>query len=217
MLMKLPLPALVPLLTLAGCAAPPLPAAAPAATGTTLHVTSDDPSRSVVLYRAPDPFAGTAYSPGPRMRGGYQDPDPSPQLRPVESAEPDALCFAPCDHSLGDPAGEDLFVGGEGIVSSSRFHLSPRLGKVQIKVSPKATPRRTAGTVLVALGGAGVLGGGLVLIATSVATGSADSSALKASAGALGAGATLLAAGIALVVTGRTTYVFSRPAVALRF
>jgi hypothetical protein len=215
--MKLPLPTLLPLLALAGCAVPPLPAATPSATDTTVHVTSDDPSLSLGLYRAQNPFAGTEYTAGPHLRGGYQNPDPSPQLRSVETSDPEPLCYAPCDYSLTEPTGEELFVGGDGIVSSSRFRLPPRLGKVEIKVSPKSKPRTTGGTVLVVAGGAGVLGGGLGLTATAVATGGADSTGLKVTAGVLGAGAALLATGLALVITGRTTYVFGRPDVTLRF
>jgi hypothetical protein len=211
MTMQSTTPTLVTLLSLAGCATPPLPAATPDATSTLVHVTSDDPSRPLVLYRAEQTVSGSAYTNSvPRSRGGPQDPDPSSQLRIVEDFVPRALCVVPCDHVVSDLAGEELFVDGAGITPSAHFRLSPRLGRVLLEASPRSAARTTAGTVFAVVGGLTALVGGVTLAATSATIGSADSSLPKAGGGLFGVGAALLGVGIPLLITGRTTYAFGR-------
>ncbi len=112
---------------------------------------------------------------------------------------------------------EELYVGGDGVASSSHFRLEPRVGRVTIDVTPKSAPRVPAGTVLTVVGALGVLGGSLVWVGEAVAEGTGGSAAPKIAGGVVGAGAALLAAGIPLLVTGRTTYTFGKPDVAFRF
>lgn len=74
------------------------------------------------------------------------------------------LCRAPCDAPLRFATADDFYVGGSGIVQSSRFQLPPRNGDLTLRVSPARTSSRYLGTGLVVLGGAtAIVAGGFAL------------------------------------------------------
>jgi len=219
---------LTALLSLTGCGTPPaLPALAPGATGTLVHVSGDDPSLPLALYRMepdlspPPPRSGrgSAPRPGPHAEFGI---DSSPESDAVPRYVPRLVCLAPCDQRVEDATGEGLFLGGEGVRPSSHFHLPLHAASVTITASPKRATVSTVGTVLVPAGSVSLLAG-LVLVPAMVSAreqspGSSSSSMPVIAGGVLmGVGALLLAVGIPLLATGSTTYSLAQPGVAWRF
>jgi hypothetical protein len=224
------------LLPILGCASStPAPATPPSATvrppptdppaepteptpsvGVPVHITSSDPSAPLALYRVEMELSGRAYGRALHATGGGArgDGDLSSQLEDVHGVAFRVVCLAPCDEEVRGSPGQKFFLGGEGITSSSFFHLDPRLGRVTLQASPGSAARVTGGTVLVTVGSVGLFVSAFVLPA---GVANHASGLTGAGGGLLGAGAALVAAGIPLLVTGKTTYAFDRPALAWRF
>jgi len=223
MTLRLPLLSLA-LVTIAGCGTPPaLPALAPTEAGTLVHLSNDDPSLPVALYRADldrtprtsgvVPRAAVSGSGRVAFAGDNEShPDDVPRyiLRLV--------CLAPCDQRVEDPT-DGLYLGGEGIRPSARFHLPEHEASVHISASPKGATRSTVGTVLVPVGSVSLLLGLLLVpaIVSDVQQHLTDPTDKIVGGSLLGAGVALLAVGLPLLLTGKTSYTVAPGAVAWRF
>jgi hypothetical protein len=143
-----------------------LPPADPAGTpsdpapsvGVPVHIASSDPSAPLALYRVEMELSGRAYGRALHATGGGArgDGDLSSQLEDVHGIAFRVVCLAPCDEDVRGSPGQSFFLGGEGITSSSFFHLDPKLGRVTLRASPGSAARVTAGTVLVTVGSVGL-------------------------------------------------------------
>jgi hypothetical protein len=205
-------------LRMPGAMAPPAPLA-PAApvvpVGVFVHVTNHIPARSVALYRIESEVKGITYTRGAHVRdnnvGGSMD---NIEIRDVVATVERAVCEAPCDQVIDGAAGQEFFLGGDGITPSSRFRLDPREGRATIKVSPGSSSYVTGGTVLATVGGVAAGVGGVLF---PIALSSDSPSSIRVGGSILGVGVAVIAGGVALLVAGKTRYTFDAPTTALRF
>jgi hypothetical protein len=116
------------------------------------------------------------------------------------------ICPAPCDIWIDGSHDEEFFFRGDDIPGSARFQLRDRVGDHRVVVSPGSTSRRIDGILLMSLGGAFGLAGGLIAVFED------DSVSGQVVGGVmLGLGVGAIVTGLILVVTSRTTYEFLTP------
>jgi len=123
-------------------------------------------------------------------------------------------CAAPCDKVVDGRKGQTFFFGAEGMVPSRGFLLQPISGDVTARIFGGSFIARQVGFLLAGFGGAGALGGGIMLGVGYNAKGTLSSggkvqdgqnSALTTGGFiALGVGAAMVATGITLVLTNKT-------------
>lgn len=121
------------------------------------------------------------------------------------------VCRAPCGKSIYVGPGKQFFLGGDKLSNSSEFRIPPTETDVTISTSPGRNSVRQTGVLMVVVGIAGAIAGGVILGDTLTDPISSDTAATKASVGILVGGSVVLAAGIGFVGLGRTTYSISVP------
>ena len=114
-----------------------------------------------------------------------------------------SLCASPCDKVVDGSDGHKFFISGDGVPSSSGFALQGYTGNVQVDVDAGSSALRYGGGyTLMALGGAGVVGGATMLSLGLI--GDSNSDLTPVGGALLGGGALLLGGGIAMWILGDT-------------
>ncbi len=124
-------------------------------------------------------------------------------------------CKAPCDEVVDGRKKQAFFFGAEGMVPSRSFLLSPIGGDVVAHVDGGSMVARQLGFLFGGFGGAGVIGGAIMLGVGYGADGGTLSGEGKVTEGentslttggliTLGVGVALVATGITLVLTSKT-------------
>ncbi|HEY6460132.1 MAG TPA: hypothetical protein VIY73_08270 [Polyangiaceae bacterium] len=122
--------------------------------------------------------------------------DAEVEMRPQDGGSWTTVCSGRCDRAL--PVGPTYRIAGGGMRPSRAFHLDPTAGRVNVTVNPSSTGWFVAGIVLVPLGGATMLIGGLIGLLGD-ATG--DQSASSSGGVAFLVGLAGLVGGIVLIVS----------------
>lgn len=142
-----------------------------------------------------------------------------------------AVCAAPCDAIIDARRGQSFFFTGPGLRPSSRFQLKDHSGDVFVDVKPGSSTAHTWGSVMAAVGGAGLGLGALFVgmgthgsLAYDSATGMNElvpDRGLQIGGGVgIGVGLGVLAGGIVLMMKNATAYSFietRKSALLLRF
>lgn len=121
------------------------------------------------------------------------------------------VCTSPCDEVFDAATGESYTVKGE-FSSAPSFTLVGRTGDMELTVSPGSRGARVGGIVLTAVGGGGILGGGMLALLGALAQSDANATGVDNSNSALvtpglavaGLGAAALVIGIVVIVTNKT-------------
>ncbi len=204
-------------LALLGCARSAPPPAAypePPRAGPVVHLVQEGPSPpAIALYRVDSELVGTRYVPRAAVRDG-KDADTSSRVEDVRDSLERFVCAAPCDVQAPGPSAQELFLGGDGITSSERFRLDPRLARVDIVATPGSLARHNAGLGLVATG---VVSTFLGLATLPFGIMNKDAVLSATGGGFSGLAVLTLGIGIPLMLTAKTTYVLKPQGVALAF
>lgn len=118
------------------------------------------------------------------------------------------VCPIPCGAIIDGTRGRELFFGGEGIRTSSHFHLENETGEIVIKVNPSSGAQWKAGEGLAIAGGPLLLFGTIML--AGIASTDSHARSLEPAGIFAGSSAALLTAGIVMMVTGGTKYTIKR-------
>src|SRR5262249_26083059 len=134
------------------------------------------------------------------------------------------VCESPCDRIIDGRGGQRFFFGGKGVPPSPRFRLAEESGELTARVHAGSSWLRGGGIALTTLGGAAVLTGSALLLATAVLTDSHSGTLAKdievSGVITLASGLAVLAGGIVMVVMSGTSYSWLRSGAApgiLRF
>ncbi|HEY1694582.1 MAG TPA: hypothetical protein VGG39_20570 [Polyangiaceae bacterium] len=122
--------------------------------------------------------------------------DAEVEMRPHDEGTWTTVCSGRCDRAL--PVGAAYRIAGGGMRPSKAFHLDGSAGRVNVTVNPASTGWFVAGIVLVPVGGATMLIGGLIGLLGD-ATG--DQSASSSGGVAFLVGLAGLVGGIVLIVS----------------
>lgn len=141
-----------------------------------------------------------------------------------------SVCTAPCGQIVDGRRGQTFFFAAPGMVPSPGFRVSRLGGDYAAHVDGGSSTARTVGYLIGAFGGAGVIGGVIMLGVGSAAGGSISSEGrvapkeesllLPAGGITLGVGAAMVVTSIALVATNHTRLVLepaTRTSTGVRF
>lgn len=172
-----------------------------------VHLVSDDRDASLSLYQVDGTFSGIA----PTI--GFGPKGPTYGVMAVQGEASSVVCTAPCDRQVDGSRGQQYFLGGDGLTSSSHFRLNGSPGELTIRANPGSKGVWALGLTSISLGLSGVVLGPCFMGAAASAPEGHRGSLMPVGGAMLGVGALLIAIGIPTLLAGRTTYSFEGPGV----